>query len=200
MVKVGSIYPYSVTEHKPGLFPSLYHLEGTKDDKHPTVLEVNDAHYWLVPDNGIPLKIPVPASELANSLVNDFISGCFGAFEGTYPGIYIIGDDAKSDLAKTQRAQNRWFKRLIEMADNDWALSNKPGSINRIQRHAARALGVEREWMMEASDTPKFCPACTRSVPALAVVCMNCQCVLDPDRFKTMQFANAQPVLQEKSA
>ena len=190
MVRVGFIYPYSVSEFKPGLFPSLYLLKGVEDDKHPFILEVEDAHYWLVPENGIPLKVPVPAEKLAKSIVNDFIAGCLGSFEGAYPGIYVIKGDGKADLAEAQQAQNKWFKRLVEMADNDWALANKPGSINRIQRHAAKTLGVEREWMMEASDAPKFCPACTRPVPTLAAVCMNCQCILDPERYKNLQFAN----------
>ena len=78
------------------------------------------------------------------------------------------------------------------MADNDWAIAGRPGSINRIQRYAAEALGVKREWITETSDNPKFCPACTRPTTVGAVVCMNCQCILDPTAYAKLQFVGQQ--------
>ena len=186
MPKVGSIYPYTVEEYKPGLHPSTFIIEGTKDSKFPTIFEVKDAHYYIQTDNNISQKIPVLANDLAKSIVNDFISGCMGTATDANPGIFIY--NSEEDLPKAITSQNKWFKRLIEMADNDWSITHRPGGINRIQRYAAKVLGVEREWTTEASDNPKFCPACTRPVSSGAVVCMNCQCILDAREYAKLQF------------
>ena len=186
MPSIGSIYPYTVEEYKPGLHPSTFVIEGTLDDKSPTVLEVEDAHYYFQTDNNIAQKVPVLARDLANSIVKDFISGCLGATHIAYPGIFIYSEEG--DVVEARTAQNKWFKILVEKADNDWAIAARPGSINRIQRYAAKALGVEREWIMNASDNPKFCPACTKSITVGAVVCMNCQCILDPTAYAKLNF------------
>ena len=186
MARIGSIYPYTVEEYKPGLHPSTFSIEGTMDDKTPTILEVEDAHYYFHTDNDIAQKVPVPAKDLVKSIVNDFIVGCLGATQMAYPGIFVFDKAEDVDIARS--AQNKWFKILIEKADTDWAIAARPGSINRIQRHAAKALGVEREWTVEASDNPKFCPACTRSVTPGAVVCMNCQCILDANLYAKLAF------------
>ena len=186
MINIGSIYPFTVEEYKPGLYPSTYKIKGTKDNKSPTILEVKDAHYYIQTDNNISQKIPVSANDLAKSIVTDFITGCLGISHEAYPGIFIFNNDKDTDKARD--AQNKWFKVLIEKADADWGIAARPGSINKIQRYAAKALGVEREWTVEASDTPKFCPACTKSVTIGAVVCMNCQCILDPVAYAKLSF------------
>ena len=90
MAKIGSIYPFTVEEYKPGMHPSTFIIEGTKDNKSPTVLEVEDAHYYIQTDNNIAQKIPVLSTDLAKSIVNDFISGCLGtSTEGISWNLYI---------------------------------------------------------------------------------------------------------------
>lgn len=97
-----------------------------------------------------------------------------------------------ADLLSEARArQNRWFEELVKMADSDWARYEDHKFISPLAKHAARELGLERVWAIDATRLNRviYCPACTSKVPALAVVCPTCQCVLDKERFKTLEFA-----------
>ena len=98
-----------------------------------------------------------------------------------------------SDLIDSARArQHRWYEALIKMADSDWARYEDHKFISPLARHAAKELGLDRVWAIDATTYNKvvYCPACTSKVPARAVVCPTCQCVLDKERFKTLEFAN----------
>ena len=199
---IASIYPYQIVEHKPGLDPSTYTIEGTDNEDEPTFLEVHDVHYYVFVNRDVGShKVGVPADVLAKSLVNDFRVGCLGVTPTAYPGIFVLenpeGQELDNSLTKAQQAQHDWFKVLVHMADNDWSKYQRPGAINRLQRHAAKALGLDREWSMDISATPTFCPACTKVVDARAVVCMHCNCVLNPEVYKTLTFANVHPQLIE---
>lgn len=191
MSQVASIYPFTVNEFKPGIHPPNYIIEGTRDEDKPTILDVKDAHYYIYTDNDVAQKVPVVADELANAIVNDFISGCFGIGTDARPGIFVVNDIEK-DLPVAKEKQRNWFVRLVELADNDWAATNRPGSINKIQRYAAKALGVDREWTGNIDAVPQFCPACTKPVTIGAAICMNCRCIIDKEKFATLQFADAQ--------
>ena len=79
---------------------------------------------------------------------------------------------------------------MIKEADDHWTKFRQHRMISDPQREAARRLGFTREWLIrEVSNTR--CPACTTFNSPDAIVCVNCKCVLQPDKVKGLQFLGA---------
>jgi hypothetical protein len=79
------------------------------------------------------------------------------------------------------------------IADNDWQKYHQHNVISSFQRKAAELIGwtwKEHEWMSPMTTIKSSaCPSCGLSVPDGVVICSNCKCVIDSEKFKNLQFA-----------
>jgi hypothetical protein len=200
---VVSLFPLPIDERKPGIYPGNFKIAASKNGEL-EILHVSPSHYWVnFYDERPPLKVMTPAEEIAASIVNDFSRNILGfdIESEAWPGLFWIeGHLSKAEilknhadkLAKAKASQLRWFENLVKLADDAWVASNKQHkAISTLQRLAARALGVEREWAIELATAagPKYCPACKVRVHEEAAVCSNCRYILDEVKYKSMKFA-----------
>lgn len=193
-----SIYPREIKESKPTIDPGFFHIPPGSYD-NPSTLIVGTSCYWKEIDPEQPLlEIPVPAVQVADSIVKDFCNGIFGCdMNVSMPGLfYVPGELGISEirhkyshlLDKARVKQTSFFNTLVKLADVMWARTNgNPLSISDDARHAARELGVERVWMESFKTlTLDKCPACGSLRDSGFPVCPNCKTVIDPEKYKEL--------------
>lgn len=196
-----SLYPLEFNEFIPFVFPSRY-VVPESDGKVPQVLTISDSYYIVdnwVGDNNIPLKIPIPAEEQADSVVRDFLTSCPQVDEDSAPAIFWLpGEVSKEDviknhsskIAKALLRQKSWLTRLVQQADDDWQRFRSHRSITDLQRLAVKLLGLDREYMIVTKDLA-MCPACGTSVVPTQALCGNCRCIINKAAYDKLQFAGA---------
>lgn len=201
---VVSLVPFKIKEFKPGLIPGYFELKES-DGKVPSVLVVGDAkHNVYIDDTRGSLGIRDASDEVARSIVEDFKDSQLGISDGISPAIFWVPgsytakeimEKFPSELAAANLSQKRWFIEVCKIADNDWNQTHKHTSISDFQRKAAELLGYTKEsheWMAPSLVmSSQRCPACNSSVSAGIIVCPNCRCILDTEKYKTFAFANA---------
>lgn len=199
---VVSFVPFPITEEKPGLIPSRFNIEAA-DANTPRVLYVNEVMYYVYLDETRgSLPVQARADRVAQSIVDDYVQSQIAIDENSRPGIFWVPGRYSAfevllnfkDLCKeAQNVQMGWFEKLGRMGDNDWKRYGQHNAISDVQRKAAEMLGwrpEEHEWMGgRTSDTSIRCPACTMLVPKGAIICSSCKCILDPEKHKTLAFA-----------
>ena len=197
-----SLVPVSIHEFKPGLIPDYTNIPAAKSGDF-EILHIEDAAHFLYLDyERGSRRIPEPVSEYARSICEDYIAGQLEVSreDNAAPGLFWVygklSKDAikvshKQELAEALMRQIRWFERLVRKADDSWSEMRRHEHIAQIMRIAARELKLEREWLFEDLKMGnQACPACgTVLGPNLPVVCPNCRCVLDKEKFKTLTFA-----------
>lgn len=201
---VVSIVPFSISEEKPGLIPNRYNIPAS-DGKEPVCLIVKEAkHNVYIDDTRGTLPVRDGSDEVARSIVQDFLDSQLGASDGCGPGLFwVVGawtpEEIKknfaAELSAARISQQRWFIEICKLADNYWNRHHQHNVINDFQRKAADLLGYRKEdheWMAPSEILKAIrCPACNISISPELVVCTNCKCVLNPEKFKTLQFATA---------
>jgi len=77
------------------------------------------------------------------------------------------------------------------MADDDWEKSRQHKFISDIQRYAAKSLKLVRPWIISTITDQGLikCVACQSNIDSKAIICPNCRCIIDMDKYKTLQFA-----------
>jgi hypothetical protein len=197
-----SIMPIPLNEPKPGLNPGVFRLEAS-DGKEPKCLTIGIARFPVyIDDTRGSLSVEAAAYKVAESIVNDFIEGQLCISDGVKPGLFWVNgefapnqikEQFSKELMEAKIAQTRWFIEICKVADNDWNERRKHTSISNFQRKAALLLGYTKdkhEWMApDEAVTDVRCPACNVSVSSSLVVCTNCKCILNPEKYKTLQFA-----------
>jgi len=202
---VVSIFPMTIDERKPGIYPGHFKINPAKDGDF-ELLHVSPSVHWVQFYDGRPaLKIATPGSDIATSIVNDFVRNIFGYdFENdAYPGIFWVeGHVTKDEIKKSHMTplrdaterQRRWFEHLVKLADDAFVGSNRQHKvIADVQRYACRNLGLTRDWLIEIPEkqvAPKLCPNCQEKVNAARVVCA-CGFIFDETKYKAMKFAGA---------
>jgi len=166
---------------------------------------VKDNSYALYLDNERGNRIiPEPVSVFAEAVVNDFIVAQIeiDAPSNAFPGLFWVYNHLSRDQVKKEHGakltnaienQVRWFQRLVRRADSDWQMFHQHNAIADIQRHAAKQLNLDREWVHALVDMGnERCPACSSILMSPPpVVCPTCQCILDETRYAKLKFANA---------
>lgn len=196
---VVSLYPFPIRDRIPSVNFEI-NLPGSKDGE-PQVQHVpfTTASRYIL--DGQTIAIPIMPNELAQAIVFDFCSNqlCYTADTG--PGLFWVnGEHTAADiknkfapqLEECKKRQLQWFALLVKCADDDWTRNPQHRMISDLQRIGAHALGLDREWLLNPEQLGRVvsCPACTNKVNEKAVVCPHCQCVLDPVKYSTLQFAN----------
>lgn len=199
---VVSLVPFAISESKPGLIPRLFKIPAS-DGKEPQVLVVKDArHNVYIDETRGSLSVRDAADEVARSIVEDFIAGQLAISDGVHPALfYAIGEWNSKDIREkfsddfneAMIAQRRWFIEICKIADNDWNRYHQHNVISDFQRKAGELLGYikeEHEWIAPSLIMASIrCPACNASVASGIVICTNCRCILDSERYKKLEFA-----------
>jgi hypothetical protein len=191
--------PNPITTTKPGLFPDNYTIpEGSLDEFSTFV--VSDS-YYMVPlpmSGGRSIKRPVPAEELGQAIVNDYVRSLIGYSHNIRPCLFVVPDEPTreeiiknhaEELAEGRLKQLAWYGKLIETADEDWNKHRSHRSITQIQKKAAAALGLKREWIMALESKTEVdqvdCLFCFSKIHPQATICPVCRTsVATPEKAK----------------
>jgi hypothetical protein len=203
---VVSIVPFEINEYKPGLNPPSFFFEKCEDPTEPVCLIIEPNWFYVpVPDHPQKnFRIEVNSESLADSICRDFLNsqlardtdsdaepGIFWVPEAATPS--IINGNYREELNHAKARQERWFIALVKMADDDYERTRRHETISDFQRHAARALNLERPWILDSTtikrSATKTCPVCTAQVLAESIVCPTCKAILDEQKYKTFKFA-----------
>ena len=187
-----SLLPYELKESKPSIIPAEYYIPPVKNpEKDYNILVVNDAlgHLYLDSDRGT-MAVPIDSAKLAHSIVFDHIYSCIevNTSLGIHPGLFYVPESCskegvaeryKKQLEEARHSQNLWFKKLVDVADDDWSRNQQHRTISAVQRLAATALKDrigDRPWNVSVMDAASYkkCPFCTSTISAAALVCPTC--------------------------
>lgn len=197
---VVSIVPFPLEmEEKPGICPGRFSIPAAVNGVPQVLVVRKSTAQVFIPGDRPPLIVDVAPAEVARSIVDDYVMSQLAASPEARPGItWFPGELTSRDaitkhssvMAELREKQRKWFLRLVEIADTDWTRYKSHRVIADFQRHACKELGLTRDWSIVVEpEAPIQCPACKSMVSSGVVVCPTCRCVLDPERYKTMQFA-----------
>jgi hypothetical protein len=200
-----SLLPVPLDETKPGLIPSQFIIPAVHDPmRELATLTVLRARFPVYLDENRPaLVVPCPSDILAESICQDYKSSVSHYNPGvSEPGLFWVRGDFTEDQIKelfitelntARRLQIEWFKALVSEADDDWEKTHLRKAISSVQRLACKALGLERDWNLDAAVedvmkvTVKPCTFCRSEIHVEAIVCPFCRAILDKDKFKAGQ-------------
>jgi len=198
MHTVVSAMPFGINEFKPGLAPPKYVIPPAEEG-NVQVLHVERAPYGVYVGDGRSLVQTDDSEIVANSIVNDFVSAQLVHESGAKPALFVLEGKVSAEDVKHRHKpaldsalamQKVWFWKLVQLADDDWQKYRQHKMITDIQKFAAKALGLKKDWLYSVTDT-QSCPGCGSTVLANIAICPNCRAVLDSDKAKTLQFASA---------
>lgn len=198
---VVSLVPFELNEFKPGLLPARYCIPAS-DGREPQVLHIGTArHYVYLDEARGNLPVRDSATEVARSIVEDYITSQLQVTEVARPGLFwVVGKFSaaevklqfKDRLIQISKGQNNWLTNICTLADDDWNKYHQHNVVSDFQRKAAQMIGWKPEqhlWMAPLTTTQGFsCPACGNLTSQATVVCLSCKCILDPEKYKTLQF------------
>lgn len=198
-----SVVPFLINEFKPGIYPGRFIVNPCTDPKQPQFLNIGMSVYFIKQFNGdaeLPdLVIKTTSKEIAKSVVNDYMLAQMDVTEECRPGlVWLSGEVTKQEFLTEHvslyghmiRAQNNWYGKLVQRADNDWNRYRNSKVVSDNQRFAARALGLEREYLMpDNTEIPIKCPSCFSQILPQAVVCSTCRFILNKKAYNAEDFA-----------
>lgn len=204
---VVSLLPYKLQEEKPHMLPSTFTVPAASIDGHKLgILHVKEGiHYIPNPliDEGKPgstIKQTTTPGEMARSICEDYNNAHVALSEDAQPGLFWVpGKLTQKDVEKfhgkrlthIRRRQKNWFHNLCVMADADWQKNHDMRAVSDLQRIAAKALGINREWVEFKMEEMTKCPYCNSSVSPEASVCSNCKEVINKEKYNvTKQMFN----------
>jgi hypothetical protein len=197
--------PWAIREKKPGLNPGEFMLKpGTV--KEPALFVIKKAQIRMMDQDYRFYAMDIPLDTVAKDVVNCYNHALVGfEHDVAVPGFFWVEgayeDDEQStaveklkkDHYKTiltaEKKMVEWFRRLVRMADDDWAVLPQHQQISDIQRTAAKYVNVERPWLSRDVSESKRCPACMSIVQSAAAVCFACKAILNAESYAKMKFA-----------
>lgn len=196
---VVSILPVKIDESKPGLLPAQYIIPGVANPfEDVEVLHVLRARFPVYLDENRPaLIVPAPSDTVADSICRDYKVSMSQYEPGVAePGLFwvrglVSHKDAPftlvNELLRAREMQLEWFKRLIGEADDDWGKYHMRRMISTVQRLAASALKMDKEWNqdreIERNLALRPCKFCRADIHAEAIICQFCRGIQDMARY-----------------
>lgn len=183
-----SIYPKDIYDVKHTTQPSKYYIKGGSFEK-PSLTVVGPASWWRDVDPDQPmLEVPVAATQVAHSLIVDYIQGFLACdMEDNRPGLFFIPGEITLKVLQSEYAlklkeaydkQRNWYALLLRLADSLWARSNgNPLAIWDEMRMAARELGLDnRPWLkLDVQVEMTRCFACGSLRNPEFPICPTCK-------------------------
>jgi hypothetical protein len=201
MYTLVSIMPWAVREKKPGLNPGEFMLP-PGSVKEPAMFVIRKAQIRMMDQDYRFYAMDIPLEQVAKDVVNCYnhalvgfehevaVPGFFWV-EGEYETVEALKKDHYKTILEAEKKMVEWFRRLVRMADDDWAVLPQHQQISDIQRTAAKYVNVERPWLATDVSESKRCPACRTIVQTASAVCFACKFILDEEAYKNMKFATA---------
>lgn len=199
---VFSISPTLIHEFKPGLYPGDFTIPACLNDAEPNRLLIGASEHIIhIGGRRQPMRIVTPSFQIAESLVRDYLEGQLWTTPTAHPGIcWVAGNvdleqfkKVHNDLyTKMRVAQKAWYVQVCKKTDDEWKRYRNSRVVSDQARFAARALGLEPEWMNVETVGFTFskCPACSTPNSNDNAICTNCKCVLDEKKFEKLKFAS----------
>jgi len=133
------------------------------------------------------LEFPITARAIAEDLAREINSD---GGEASYFGVFVCeGSEPSDEELRAAHAQlEHFYRTLVAAADRTWERTHNVVLISDLERRAARALRLEKEWSYEANERVD-CPACGEKLRPNVAVCRVCRAVLN--REKAAQFGLA---------
>lgn len=193
-----SMLPFPLRENKPAIMPGYFQIPGARMGEF-EILRIGESIHWIESPfpKMPPIKMTAPSKEVARSIVNDYMESQLGTDSDAAPGLFFIeGHLGKKEIIEKHsdklshafENQRRWFTILIRLADDDWQATHQHRVISDIQRHAAKAMGITREWINVTLDTQMVqCPLCKDLVRPDAIIHNVCGFILKPDEYAALQ-------------
>lgn len=185
-------------EFKPGLFPNDYVIPAATDEGLGIVV-VSDGWTDIPQLDRKTIRVPVPAAEIARSIVEDWKIAQLEIGAGAQPGLFYVDgalsedeivDELEAELNKARTEHSAWCRKLIKMADDLWAIRPITIQISASMVNAAKFLNVDRAWLRNTLvEEITVCPSCTTKLITGTVVCPNCRVILDKDKYAELEFA-----------
>lgn len=200
-----SIVPFEIDEYKPGLYPGHFEIPASENN-FPQILHVGESVHYVEVDVARSIRVVNSPHVIAESIVEDYLSAQLAIKSGETdvgPGIFWklgkydiskIIKECQPELENAKLRQYNWFVRLVEMADDDWEKTRQHRAITDMQRKAAKILGLEKPWIVVPKAATQAivsqdCPACGSQIKQGVILCPNCRCIIDYDRYKETKFA-----------
>lgn len=198
-----SVVPFPIAEFKPGIYPGFFEIPACNRGV-PEILVIRDSVYHVEIDENRTITVKCPAEDIAKSVVNDYITSNleYNTEDDSAPGFFfkpgrldlgLVLAKFEKDLIYHKDRQNRWFQRLVKLADDDWEKTRQHRAISDIQRYAAKSLNLIRPWIITpvpvSNEQLIKCGACQSSIDSKAVICPHCKCILNMEQYKKFQFA-----------
>lgn len=193
-----SLFPLPIFERKP-LIPSVYQISASTQELQPEILVVHEGrfHVYLDEYRGV-MTIKTPALTIAEAIVRDFMDSQYMAGEDARPAVWhlpgewtideVVEEETRLMIEHTRQLE--WFKRLIMIADDEWAKFHQHRMITEVQKIAAARLRLNREWALEYTPESNIdCPACGVLINKRVAVCHQCRCVINKELYDSLQFA-----------
>lgn len=187
---VVSIVPFEINTKKPGLIPGYFRIPASKNGI-PSLCHVPICiHFIYLDEDRGHLPQENNPDKVAKAIVFDYINAQIATGPGAIPGITfldgkltlkdVLGDKYKEELDRIKVLQKGWFKRVAQMAKDDWTRYKQHAAISDIQRIVAIEEGLdpkENPWMDQTTDIVKNveCPACMEFIKRGAKICKHCR-------------------------
>jgi hypothetical protein len=149
-----TLMPYLIKASKPTLDPGEFEVPPAPYDGI-NYLQVGISRYRPYFGAEYPaILVPELGQTVANSIVNDYINSIPAVVIGeAQPGLLVFRNKLSMDqclqhktlIEQARDKQEAWFWRLIVMADDAFPFQGHK-SIMKMQREAAKAMGLKREW------------------------------------------------------
>lgn len=203
-----SMLPYPLEEKRPSLVAMRYEIPAAEENDF-VVVHIADTEAMHYVGEGNVLRRTVSGEQVAGSLVNDHINASYGIKENAFPALKTLpGKHSKEfiqknfakELEELRKIQKNWFAEQVKLADDAWnnpRNGRRAQAISDLQRLACKSLGLNREWQIAYRVDNIECPACTTFIPSKALVCPNCQTVLNPTEY-TKQFKKVEQIANSK--
>lgn len=194
-----SIFPHEFRETKPGLHPGYFTVKAAESVDNPAITIVEPSRYYIYLGEKRNFPVDVPAYEVAKSLVADLIGSMVEYDVDAHAGLIAVDGVLTELTLKTKYSeqltllksvQERWFRKLVDLADRDWSRTKSPMAVSDLQRTAATILGLTKDWGETAKARSVVeCIACKSLIPSDSIICKNCKTVLNPEAYKKFQVA-----------
>lgn len=197
-----SLVPFDINEEKPGLIPPRFHIPAS-DMKIPVVVHIGTADHCVYLDDARGyLRVRNAPDVIARSIVEDYISSQLEIGDDAKPALFWFEDQLNASevllkykdlIVERLRSQKQWMVNICTTADKDWNQYHKHNVVSSFQRRCGEIIGwlpEQHEWMApQTTMSSTTCPACNYAVPQGLSFCPNCKCIIDKEKYQSLEFA-----------